>query len=174
MTKDAGNPFWDFSLSVYALDGVSEACLRLQDQHGVDVNLLLYCCWVAQDACLTLAEADMAKVIGRVSEWKAHVVIPLRAARRALKGETDGIGPAAREALRDQVKQAELEAERLQQDALFDALKLPAVEPDRVADRRVQALANLECYFRAQPIDTDARTSKDIAIILDAVFSNGS
>ena len=38
-------PFWQFSGAVYAHPGVAEACLDLQDRHGLDVNLLLFCAW---------------------------------------------------------------------------------------------------------------------------------
>src|SRR5262249_40267230 len=37
--------FWNFSLKVYGRPGVAAACIALQDGLGLDVNLLLYCCW---------------------------------------------------------------------------------------------------------------------------------
>ena len=40
------HPFWDFSLSVYSTEGVPAACLVLQDHHQVDVNVILFCCWL--------------------------------------------------------------------------------------------------------------------------------
>ena len=36
------NPFWQFSLDAYQRDGVQPACLSLQDDWGLDVNVLLY------------------------------------------------------------------------------------------------------------------------------------
>ncbi len=36
---------WDFSVRTYRGEWVSAACLALQDERGVDVNMLLYCCW---------------------------------------------------------------------------------------------------------------------------------
>src|SRR6202000_1576818 len=38
--------FWTFSLAVYADPAVQRECLALQDDHGVDVNLLLFCAFV--------------------------------------------------------------------------------------------------------------------------------
>ena len=38
--------FWDFSVRTYGVPGVSQACLALQDERGVDVNMLLYCIWI--------------------------------------------------------------------------------------------------------------------------------
>ena len=40
------HPFWDFSLRVHGADGVAGACLDLQDAHQLDVNIVLYCCWI--------------------------------------------------------------------------------------------------------------------------------
>ena len=40
------HPFWNFSLELYAGDGVAEACLDLQERRGCDVNILLFCCWL--------------------------------------------------------------------------------------------------------------------------------
>lgn len=42
------NPFWNFSLDHYKQEGVQAACLHLQDSFGADVNLVLYCLWLAR------------------------------------------------------------------------------------------------------------------------------
>ena len=40
------NPFWDFSVEVHQKSGVHEACLSLQRDYTLDVNLLFFCCWL--------------------------------------------------------------------------------------------------------------------------------
>ena len=37
--------FWRFSTRIYRLDRVADSCLALQDRFGVDVNMMLFCCW---------------------------------------------------------------------------------------------------------------------------------
>ena len=63
MQNDDGR-FWAFSLEVYGRPGVAPACLALQDRHGLDVNLLLFCCWAASQGVTldqrTLAAAEEA------------------------------------------------------------------------------------------------------------------
>ena len=44
--QDNAEGLWDFSVRTYRKDGVADACLSLQNDHGADVNMLLYCCWV--------------------------------------------------------------------------------------------------------------------------------
>ena len=45
-----GSPFWRFSLQFYRLPKVADACIALQEEAGVDVNLLLFLLWQAQPA----------------------------------------------------------------------------------------------------------------------------
>lgn len=110
------DPLWLFSLDLYGRPGVAEACLALQDESGVDVNVVLYLLWCAAtkrplDAG-AIAEADR-----RVSSWRRAVVEPLRAVRRAMKGPL--LPDFETESLRKDVKAAELRAERFVQAALF-------------------------------------------------------
>ncbi len=107
------NPFWDFSLALYRQEGVAPLCLALQDQHGLDVNLLLYAAYAA--VCgLSLEPADVEAVDTAVADWREGMLRPLRALRRQLDG---GEAPAARQAL----LQAELALEREQQDRMWKA-----------------------------------------------------
>ena len=106
------NPFWDFSLSNYRRDGVAQTCLTLQDEFGLDVNVLLYGGWLAaMDQCLT--EDHLAGIAATIAPWRERVVLPLRILRRQWRDY-----PAAID-LRDEVKALELQAERQQQDMML-------------------------------------------------------
>ena len=79
------HPFWNFSLELYAGEGVAEACLDLQERRGCDVNILLFCCWLGASGRPTLT-ADRLRAILKASDaWQAEIVRPLRAVRRLLK-----------------------------------------------------------------------------------------
>ena len=43
-----GSPFWRFSLRFYRQPRVADACIALQEESGVDVNLLLYLLWFVE------------------------------------------------------------------------------------------------------------------------------
>ena len=43
-----GSPFWRFSLRFYRLPKAADACIELQEEAGVDVNLLLFLLWHAR------------------------------------------------------------------------------------------------------------------------------
>ena len=131
--------FWAFSLELYARPGVAEACLRLQDAHGLDVNLLLLCCWLARRGC-RLSAADLAAAEAHAAPFRARILDPLRATRRALK--TMPIAGAA--ALYAQVKQVEIAAEREEQRLIVAPWSgSPAASSDQGLDEAV----NLTLYF---------------------------
>ncbi len=151
MTEPSGghsrtNPFWDFSLRLYSSPAVQRACLELQDGSGVDVNVMLYALWQASMG-RSLSNGDGLTILAAVEPWREEVVVPLRTARRNLKGAFTAFDASAAESLRAIVKKAELEAERQQQQALYN-LRLPAEgAPQRdAATLRERAVTNLEAY----------------------------
>jgi uncharacterized protein (TIGR02444 family) len=117
---ETGSPFWRYSLRFYRMPGVSEACLVLQDGCGADVNILLYLFWLAAKS-RELSADEIARLNDSARSWRDVAVRPLRDIRRRLKEAATMVAPARQEALRTRLKAVELEAERLQQEALYEA-----------------------------------------------------
>lgn len=166
MTKPASSPFWNFSLRIYRKPGIPQACLTLQDQHGVDVNVMLYALWLASQG-RSVSKGDMAAIVEAMESWRQQVVAPLREVRRILRDPALAAGPGAagldREAalaLREKIKAVELEAERLQQEALF-ALR-PAAQWGTPADRQAAAAGNFDTYAAVIGADFDASARKTL------------
>ena len=95
MARRPDNPFWLFSLELYGRPEVAKACLALQDRRGLDVNLLLFCCWAGSRGH-RLDRPALEGLIEAVESWQREVVAPLRQALRHLKTRCG----AAAEALR--------------------------------------------------------------------------
>ncbi len=121
-TPTATTPFWRFSLKFYGQAGVSDACIALQDGCGVDVNLLLCLFWLAAGRQL-LSAAEVKTLDDKVRDWRNLTNIPIRDTRRKLKGAATLVAPGKQEAFRTKIKTIELDAERLQQEALYDFTK---------------------------------------------------
>lgn len=108
MMSHDSTQLWDFALSLYARDGVAEACLALQDEGGADICELLWVCWLASRGLMLADEAEQS--LGSVRDWQRQFTYPLRAQRRALKplvAAQPDVAP-----LRRTLKEAELLAER--------------------------------------------------------------
>jgi uncharacterized protein (TIGR02444 family) len=139
-----GSPFWHFSLGLYRAPGVADACIRLQDEAGVDVNLLFFLLWNAS-LKRQFSSNDVHAVDSAIAGWRNTAVIPLREIRRALKSTPGLIEPGAAELFRTRVKGLELEAERLQQETLF-ALSQSGEMGESAASAEATARANIAAY----------------------------
>ncbi|MBW3560254.1 MAG: TIGR02444 family protein [Proteobacteria bacterium] len=113
---------WDWAVQTYARPGVADACLELQDRHGMSVPLLLWTLWSREGGSRPDLEAG-AQV---ARSWEVEAVGPLRRLRRALKALNSD---PDREAVRDQVKAVELDAERRLLAALERLPALPGPPP---------------------------------------------
>lgn len=107
------NEFWEYSLSTYEVDGVAHAALAVQDEMGLDINLILYASWLASRG-LKLTNSHLAGLNAHIGRWQREVVIPLRAVRRELRGIADA------DLLRDAVKAIELDSEKHQQLMMWE------------------------------------------------------
>lgn len=132
----AGGPsedaLWDFAVALYARDGVAAACLTLQDQAAVDVNVLMLAIF-AQQRGTPLRDGDVAGVDALVRDWRADVVRPLRRLRTRLRDGPPPAPSAASERLRNRIKAAELDAERMQLQAMqrwLERAMLPSTPAD--------------------------------------------
>lgn len=166
MMTDVSNPFWDYSWEVYHRPGVAEACLALQGRHGLDVNLLLFCCWAGQ--CGHRFEPEqITRLVHAVQAWHGEVVRPLRSVRQWLKSQGVTSDPAVQE-FRDQVKAQELKAEWLEQALLHEAFPFAAGEAAPGA-----AMENVCAYLECVGVQPDVADAADLAAILVAAFSDG-
>ncbi|MBP6382046.1 MAG: TIGR02444 family protein [Pseudomonadales bacterium] len=105
--------FWGFAGRCYARPGVAPCCVALQDEHGVNVMLLLYICWrAAGGECVR--GAALHRAMARLELIERHLLRPLRAARRATRRAAEALGSPALGAGADRLVHAELAAERCQ------------------------------------------------------------
>jgi uncharacterized protein (TIGR02444 family) len=163
--SDAGNsttvrksPFWRFSVKFYAVPGVADACIALQDQARVDVNILFFLLWNATERRALNAD-EVAEVERTIGGWRDMAVVPVRNVRRALKAPPPVMAPDVAEGFRTRIKAVELEAERLQQEALYDLARSgrfgqPVDSPAEAARTSVSAYQGVIGPFPPAPLDT--------------------
>jgi uncharacterized protein (TIGR02444 family) len=161
-----GSPFWRFSLQFYRQPAVAAACLTLQDEAGVDVNVLLFLLW-----CATLQRRLSASEIGDLNRdceaWSGSAVIPLRELRRALTAPPPLIAAGEAEVFRSKIKAVELEAERLQQEAMYQRMQ-SAKLGEEVHSRTAAAAANVAAY---QTVKTARPFPEPVVKIVLAAFA---
>lgn len=114
------NPFWRFSLSLYQLKRIKDACLQLQDESGANVNLVFFALWVAQQQ-LRFAP-DWPQAFQQLENWHRDYTLQLRRQasdlkRLAEKADMHEDGPLHR--MREHILKAELLAEQQEQAVLY-------------------------------------------------------
>ena len=163
------NPFWDYALELYRREGVEAACLELQQRHGLDVNVVLFCCWLGSRGT-PLDEAMLDRVAKAANAWQEEFVRPLRGVRSRLKAALTQPQPGSiparwsqlAAALRQRVLALEIDGERMEQLLLAElAADLAATATPGVA----LASANLRSYWRFAAPDRGP-----LATLLQAAF----
>lgn len=139
--SEPDSSFWRFSLRFYALPDVAPACLHLQDEANVDVNLMLFLLFLAESG-RAVTRDDVARLDASIAPWRTDVVEPLRALRRRLKSGIGDVPTVTSDGLRNMVKKIELEAERLEQGRLENT----ASSLGKPAPRSEAARVNLAAY----------------------------
>ena len=112
MTIAEDGPHWRYALRVYGSEGVSSACVHLQDTHGVDVNVLLVALHAALEDGHAVGREEIAALDAAIAPQRENLVLPIRQIRRFLKPQPYGPGS---EALRNAIKKAEILAEQFEQ-----------------------------------------------------------
>ena len=165
------HPFWDFSLQVYSREGVGAACLRLQERHDIDVNLMLFCLWLGESGRGKLETEEMDALRAVSGKWHQEIVKSLRAVRQGLKSDFPDTPEGLREGLRAQVQAAELDAEHLQQLLLAGAVDRPAAEGALTAEARAgDASADFKLYLDTLGVIFEPADTVNFAHILGQAF----
>lgn len=160
---------WRFAVALYARPGVEPACLRLQDEAGLNVNLLLACIWRGREHGEAPGADALAAALAAIEPWHETVVDPLRAIRRSIKQQAQHDPAVA--TVRRTVLEAELAAERVEQGLIvraFESGPPPAMPQSAGLDAALLALTGylqVARRRRLSPAATDALTA-----LLSAAF----
>ena len=157
------SPFWSFTLSVYQKEGVSPACIALQDRLGLDVNFILLCLYAGTRG-RALDAGDFSRLEERAAPWRKNVIHPLRGVRRWLK-EQQLLEKGPSDQLRRGVLGYEIESEGVQQRLMEGALNIPEGAPSSGV-----AASNLKAYLAWSKAKISDPDRGDLAILLSQVF----
>lgn len=160
------DPFWNYSLMVYQRPGVADACIRLQDQYGLDVNVVLFCIWCGVEGPGRLDASRLAASVEATREWQTRAVVPLRALRRELKDRPCALDAALVEGVRKSVSAAELEAEHAEQILLSSTVADLTWAAGTEAAAVDAAVANLAEYFRVKHVGIEPALVEAVGTLL--------
>ncbi len=141
------HPFWEFSLRAHEHAGVHEACLQLQVNHALDVNLLFFCCWAGSVAEDPLGLPAIKRAMNAVAGWQKEIVRPIWTARHRLKPRFFDFPVTMTEPLRRDLVSAEVDAEHIEQLHLARILSFETEGPVPTHLQLEHAVCNLADYL---------------------------
>ncbi|GGF62663.1 TIGR02444 family protein [Alteromonas lipolytica] len=145
--------FWQHSLAVYAKPGVASACLTLQDDYQVNVNLLLFYQWCYCNQ--VRVRPSLNNALNTVISQTDAAIQAHREVRRKAKGTSNY----------EQLKQDELSLEAAQQAALVEAYHHRLPEPE--GEREIEQLG-IESLYHWLALPTTTETTTLINTVLKA------
>lgn len=164
---------WDFSTAVYAKPEIQSACLTLQDQYGVNVPLLLCCCWAGLRVGVIPVPA-LKELKHYTEAYSKQAIEPLRAIRKVMKNSHKASWPTTEvdwQNLRESIKKIELESECLLLLGLEELVIACTLEPLTLQQQEkihAHCVANLTVCFEGLGIHQN--TAKVcLHLILDVI-----
>lgn len=165
--------FWNYSSQVWLLPNIEKNCLALQNDHEVNINILLYCCWVG-DKNLIINDDNLQALLNAVQPWQ-EIVEPLRESRKMMQQNLIAIPANTLSQTIDNINEMEINTEHMTQLALEKALKLKTLTNAKGKTNFECSLSNIETYIRSLGnIDSNETTSSFINGILNSIFETNN
>jgi uncharacterized protein (TIGR02444 family) len=136
-TKISAPLFWAYSLEKYSLDEVKTACLKLQDDHAYNVNLLLFC-MLCDSHRAKLSKEQLAGIRQDIL-LSDETLLEHRAKRKKAKPRADSPNSQTNDELYHRLLQEELTLEAAQQELIIASFmeRLDASEQIEVMNNEV-------------------------------------
>ena len=180
------HPFWDFTIETHRKEGVHEACLVLQRDFDLDVNVIFFCCWAGAAGAETFSQDQIEKIISTTSRWQEEIVRPIWRTRWRIKNGFDNYSFALVESLRKELVMSEVNAEHIEQLELAQMFTFKHIHEKPIQKRLADSATNLRKYLGfmfAKPSKVDRRLNnpmefdsllKAISAIVQAAFQDAS
>src|SRR5688572_7909660 len=110
------HPFWKFSIKIYGLPEVEQSLLTLQNERGLNINIILFCCWYSFGDQGRFNKQEIRQIVTNIQAWHDRIVLPLRRIRQQLKP----VKESKWQMVRQEVLKQELFAEQIEQHFLLE------------------------------------------------------
>jgi len=114
--------FWNFSIDFYQIPDIEKSCLALQDDYQLNVNLILFCHWLALNKQQALSKNQWQTLIIAAQPWE-DIIQTLRKSRRMVTNSSIAWPTDFKQETSKGVSNIEINTEHMQQLAIEQAWK---------------------------------------------------
>jgi uncharacterized protein (TIGR02444 family) len=112
--------FWDFSIDFYSVKEVEKNCLNLQDKFELNVNLVLFCYWLAIKKKNIANEHQWQQLFSATLPWE-EIIRPLRLSRKMINHSSIAWPADFKVETKKSVSAIEINTEHMQQLSIEQA-----------------------------------------------------
>jgi uncharacterized protein (TIGR02444 family) len=161
------NPFWNFSLRIYQQPQTKADLLTLQNDHGLNINLLLFCIWYGAVDQGRLARQELKQIILSSQGWHEQVVLPLKRLKTKIN---HFMAPVWHEISAD-IAMHEFFAWQIEQLLIMDGFNLKKLPIRNNIQKLTDTLKNIALYCEVLNIFLDPFDCQKLCHLLGTVFS---
>jgi len=160
------HPFWRFSLQFYQQPKVEDLFLYLQNSYGLNVNVLLFFCWVAYNSQGGLTQHKIREILLTIRPWHEKVVLPLRRIRQYLKAKK---APWV-SSVREHILQEEIQAEHAEQLLILQSFEHSKRRVKAPQHKAADICRSISAYCRVMRTDFDKEACDVVAQLMHILF----
>lgn len=171
MNSLPSHEFWRYSLKVYGNTNVRDLCLSLQNRFGININLILFCCWFSTTGRGPIAEKYMRQLLNELKPWHQGITEGLRELRHRLSNFHQQTWA---ETLRKEILADELTAEQIEQLLIITALPGVIIKHRSQSQKINDCICNFHTYITSMELDLDQDGYDLLQRLLLEVFPSSS
>jgi uncharacterized protein (TIGR02444 family) len=140
--------------------------LTLQQRLNLNINILLFCCWVAQTGRKQFNKKDIQNISLAILPWHEQVVAALKKLRIFLRQKT--LKPINHK-ICEFILEKEIIANQIEQLMLTDAIMRPSYQRS-ITQKFTDACKNISTYCKESRAGMDQQDTEIIKQLLSLVF----
>jgi len=162
---------WNYSTQTWTLPEVELTCLEMQNDYDININILLYCCWVG-DKSLLLNDDDMQTLLDTVQPWQI-IIKPLRDSRKMMQQQLIAMPANMVDQTVANISEMELNAEHMTQLAMEKVLKQESISSASDQSNIECSLNNIKVYINSlEGISSISDVMPQISQLLIAIYQD--
>jgi len=159
-------PFCTFIEQIQAQPLVNNALLSLQQRLQLNINVLLFCCWVAERGLKPLNKTELRDILLIISPWHNQIVLALKKLRKHLSQQ---VSKPTLYKISKLIMAKENAANQIEQMILSDIMLKPGA--NRTPEQRfADACKNITVYCKELPNGMDQQDTEAIKQLLTTIF----
>ncbi|MEE9451284.1 MAG: TIGR02444 family protein [Gammaproteobacteria bacterium] len=162
------HPFWEFSIAMYSQQEAKQGCLALQERLSMNVNIILFICWLAQTGRGRLQRNDFIKITHLLNRWHNAITQTLRGLRRLI---SKAFIPQNIQACKQDILSQEIAAEQIEQLMLAKHFEQLSSAPRTTLQKATDAVVSMRTYAKSIGVTYNEQDQQAIQQILTHVFA---